>query len=332
MASISTIHTNSAFWQSETWRKATRSLYALDAQSDPTFLPWWKEALRLWMRCRRHDLVLTEGVRTSMAYALLCLLTFRPARQIMSEVFIDEARPDDLAWRFKIWWHSILAQRALGVLTNSTTELNTLAERYGVVPERLRYVPLNTTIQAPSLSPLDEGFVLCAGRTLRDYTTLILAARHIAAPVHVICGEHDLDRLTLPLPSNVEVFREVPRAVYLDQLRRCRVLALPLLPTERSTGQVVMLEAMAMGKPVVATASPGTLDTIRHGENGFLVEEEDAAALTHQVNVLVRDAELAGRIGRQAVADMIELGSAERHARLKLEAIQSIWQTAQSDT
>lgn len=324
MASTSILHTNSAFWQSETWRKATRSLYTLDAQHDPDFMPWWKEAFHLWLRCGRHDRVLTEGVRTSMAYAMLCLLTFRPSRQIMSEVFIDEARPDDLAWRIKVWCHSLLAQRAVGVLTNSTTELTTMADRYGVSPERLRYVPLNTTIQNPEISPLDEGFVLCAGRTLRDYTTLILAARHIAAPVHVICGAHDLDRLTLPLPPNVEVLSEVPREIYLDQLRRCRVVALPLLPTERSTGQVVMLEAMAFGKPVVATASPGTLDTIRHGENGFLVEEEDAAALTHQVNVLLRDPDLTRRIAEQAVKDMTELGSAERHARLKLEAIQSI--------
>lgn len=324
------IVTNSAFWQSPTWCKATTSLYDTRAQKDPEFMPPAREARALWFRSFRHDVVLTEGVRTSMAYALLCLLTLRPSRQIMSEVFIDEERRDDFQWRLKVWCHGWLARRALGMLTNSTAELTTIAERYRMSRSRLRFVPLNSNIQNPAPSLHDEGFVLCAGRTLRDYTTLMLAARHIAAPVRVICGANDLNRLTLPMPSNVQVLTEVPRQVYLDHLARCRVVALPLLPTQRSTGQVVMLEAMAMGKPVVTTESPGTLDTIRHGENGFLVEEEDAAALTHQVNVLVRDAELAGRIGRQAVADMIEMGSAERHARLKLEAIQAIWDEAKA--
>ena len=107
-------------------------------------------------------------------------------------------------------------------------------------------------------------------------------------------------------------------------LQRCSVVALPLLPTERSTGQVVLLEAMSLGKPVVTTLSPGTLDYIRDGETGFLVEVEDAAALTHQVNRLLRDHALAQRIGEAAVADMRERGSPDRHARLKLEALQAL--------
>lgn len=318
------ILTNMAFWQSETWRKATHSIYPLDVDRDPAPLGWRQEAWRLWLRSFAYDVVVTEGVRTSMTYALLCWLTLRRSRQIMTEVFIDEYQPDNFRWRLKTWGHGFLARRAIGILTNSTAELETMASRYGLDPDKLRYVPLNTNIENPAVSPLDEGFVLCAGRTLRDYSTLILAARHIAGPVRIICGGHDLDRMTLPMPPNVEVLSEVPREVYLDHLRRCRVVALPLLPTERSTGQVVMMEAMALGKPVVTTTSPGTVDTIRHGENGFLVDEEDAAALTHQVNVLLRNHELAARIGARAVADMKEWGSAERHARLKLEAIHAL--------
>lgn len=318
------ILTNTAFWQSETWRQATTSLYDLTHDRDPEPRSWKREAWQLWLRSFGYDVVVTEGVRTSMAYALLCWLTFRKSRQIMAEVFIDEEKPDDFMWRLKVWCHGFLARRALGVLTNSSVEVATMADRYGLDPARLRYVPLNTNITNPEVSPLDEGFVLCAGRTLRDYTTLILAARHMAAPVRVICGLHDLDRVTLPMPPNVQVMTEVPREVYLDHLRRCRVVALPLLPTQRSTGQVVMLEAMALGKPVVTTESPGTVDTIRHGENGFLVDAEDAAALTHQVNVLLRDHELVQRIGARAVADMREWGSAERHAKLKLDAIRAL--------
>lgn len=318
------ILTNMAFWQSETWLKATRSIYSLSGQADPVVRPWWREALELWLRRPAYPVVVTEGVRTSMAYALLCLLTFQSSRQIMTEVFIDAAQPGDPRWRLKTWWHGVLARRAIGLITNSTTELVTMASRYGVDPSRMRFVPLNTNIAEPSRVTTDDGFVLSAGRTLRDYITLVMAARHIPAPVIIICGEHDLDRVTLPLPANVQVLREVPREVYLDHLRRCRVVALPLLPTERSTGQVVMLEAMAYGKPVVTTLSPGTIDTIRDGQNGFAVEAEDAAALAHCVNALLRDHDLARRIGEQAVQDMKELASPERHARLKLDAIASL--------
>ena len=324
MQSSHRVLTNMTFWQSELWLKNATSIYDLGARRDPVPRPWWREALALWWRAGRYEVVLTEGVRTSMAFALLSLLTLRRPRQIMTEVFIDEAQPDNLRWCLKTWWHALLARRALGIITNSSTELTTMAARYGLDPARLRYVPLNTNITEPQLSPQDEGFVFSAGRTLRDYTSLVMAARHIAAPVIIICGHHDLDRVTLPLPANITVMHEVPREVYLDHLRRCRVVALPLMPTERSTGQVVMLEAMSMGKPVVTTRSPGTIDYIRDGETGFLVEVEDAAELTHRVNLLLRDRSLARQIGEAAVADMRERGSADRHARLKLEAIQEL--------
>ncbi len=318
------ILTNMAFWQSAAWKEATRSLYDLGQGRDPVPRPWWREALALWLRRPFYDVVLTEGVRTSMAYAMLCLLTLQKPRQVMTEVFIDTARPDDFRWRLKNYWHRILARRALGIITNSSTELETMARRYGVDPDRFRFVPINTNIQHPARIEQDEGFVLSAGRTLRDYNTLLMAAQQINAPLTIICGQNDLDRVTLPLPHNVRVLQEIPREEYLDLLHRCRVVALPLLPTERSTGQVVMLEAMACGKPVVTTASPGTIDTIRNGENGFLVEEEDAAALAYRVNALLRDHDLARRMGEQAVTDMKELGSADRHARLKLQAIQEL--------
>ena len=313
--------TNMAFWQSQIWREAVDSIYDLSTRSEPEPLPWWKEVWSLWRRSFRYDAVITEGVRTSMGFALARLLTGRRIPQIMTEVFIDDPRPDEFSWRIKVWWHGLLARRAAGIITNSSVETVTIAARYGLDPAKMKFVPLNTTIEKPFFSEKDEGYVFCGGRTLRDYTTLLMAARHIAAPVVIVCGKHDLEIVTQPLPTNVTIHREIPREAYLDLLSRCRVVALPLLPTERATGQVVMLEAMSMGKPVVTTRSPGTVDTIRHGENGFLVDEEDPAALTHQVNAVLRDHDLAHRIGHQALADVLENGTADGHARLKIEAI-----------
>jgi len=325
MSTSPRILTNLTFWQSAVWKSATHCIYNLAADTDPDRLPSWREALTLWRRAGRYDVVLTEGIRTSMIYAALCALTLRRSRQVMAEVFIDNARPDDFLWRLKTRLYSILVRRSLGLITNSSAERETIPARYGISPGRLRYVPLNSTILNPAPSGQDDGFVLSAGRTLRDYSTMVMAARHIAAPVIIIGGAHDLDRLTQPLPGNVTVMQEVSREVYLDHLRRCRVVALPLRPTQRSTGQVVMLEAMAFGKPVVTTESPGTVDYIRHGETGFLIPEKDAAALTHHVNLLLRDHELSRRMGTAAVAEMKERGSADRHAELKLEAIRSLW-------
>jgi glycosyltransferase involved in cell wall biosynthesis len=316
------ILTNMAFWQSEIWMQQTDSLYDLQARRDPDFRPWWKEALALFRRRSAYDLVVTMGVRESMTYGLLCLLTGRASRQVMTEVFIDAPTANPL-WHLKTGLYGVIARRAVGLLTNSSAEIDTITRRYRLPRARVRYVPLNTNIAEPQRMASDDGFVLSAGRTLRDYATLVAAAHGSGVPITIIAGRSDLQRG--PLPATLQVLREVSRDVYLDHLRRCRLVALPLLPTERATGQVVMLEAMALGKPVVTTSSPGTVDYIRDGENGVLVPPRDPEALRAAIDRLWHDAALRRRIGESAVHDMTERASADRHAQLKLETINELW-------
>jgi glycosyltransferase involved in cell wall biosynthesis len=77
-------------------------------------------------------------------------------------------------------------------------------------------------------------------------------------------------------------------------LAGCDVLCLP------STVEglpLVVLEAMAQGKPVVATAVGGTPELVVDGETGLLVPPGDAGALAAALGKVLRDPELARRLG-----------------------------------
>jgi glycosyltransferase involved in cell wall biosynthesis len=63
---------------------------------------------------------------------------------------------------------------------------------------------------------------------------------------------------------------------------------------------MVLFEAAAAGKPVVATATGGTAEVLRHGETGFLVERHDVTAMTECVARLIQDSELRNRLGEAA--------------------------------
>jgi glycosyltransferase involved in cell wall biosynthesis len=60
----------------------------------------------------------------------------------------------------------------------------------------------------------------------------------------------------------------------------------------------VTMEAMAMAKPVVATAGGGTLDIVIHGKTGLLVPPRDAEKLGQAILVLLRDKVMGERMGR----------------------------------
>lgn len=83
---------------------------------------------------------------------------------------------------------------------------------------------------------------------------------------------------------------------------------------------VAVLEAMATGIPVVATAHAGIADVVTHGEQGLLCAEHDVEAMAAHLLTLVDDPELAGRMGRAGRARV------EAHHRMErsIEALHAV--------
>jgi glycosyltransferase involved in cell wall biosynthesis len=70
-----------------------------------------------------------------------------------------------------------------------------------------------------------------------------------------------------------------------------------VLPSRSGEGfGLVVLEAMASGLPVVATASGGVIDIVTDGVNGRLVPPSDVGALAHALSELIDDAVLRGAL------------------------------------
>jgi glycosyltransferase involved in cell wall biosynthesis len=96
-----------------------------------------------------------------------------------------------------------------------------------------------------------------------------------------------------------------PRVKYLgyrddieDLYASCDVVVMPS-QWEEPFG-MVLLEASAAGRPIVATATGGIPEIVIDGETGFLVEKTDSDALTARVLALIRDVGLRATVGKRA--------------------------------
>jgi glycosyltransferase involved in cell wall biosynthesis len=77
------------------------------------------------------------------------------------------------------------------------------------------------------------------------------------------------------------------------------VFDLLVLPSLNEGMGRVLVEAMAAGKPVVASEVGGIPDLVKHGETGYLVRPADEKALANGIKKLLNDPERAGQMGQR---------------------------------
>jgi glycosyltransferase involved in cell wall biosynthesis len=80
-------------------------------------------------------------------------------------------------------------------------------------------------------------------------------------------------------------------------LRECCVY---VLPSYREGTPRTVLEAMAIGRPVITTDAPGCRDTVIDGENGFLVPVKSVGALVEAMQRFIDNPDLAAEMGKRS--------------------------------
>jgi glycosyltransferase involved in cell wall biosynthesis len=123
--------------------------------------------------------------------------------------------------------------------------------------------------------------------------------------------------------ERVAYLGELPPERLMPLILACDVIALPSL---WEAFPFTVLEAIALGRPVVTTSGHGPDDFITHGQEGFLVPREDARALGDAIGRLLDNSELAASLG-SAAARRAEQYSPQNGAALltgKLEEVASL--------
>jgi glycosyltransferase involved in cell wall biosynthesis len=86
--------------------------------------------------------------------------------------------------------------------------------------------------------------------------------------------------------------------------------------TLRHTSPLKAFEAMAAGRPILASDLPSSREFLRHGENAWLVAPDDPAALAEGLARLLEDDALSERIARTAFEDAVAFSWDARARRL----------------
>lgn len=258
-------------------------------------------AYACWLLRRNYQVIVTDGEQVGLPLAAL-LHVARGARHAMIVHVLSARKKVILMDRLH------LASRIDRFIVYSTWQQNFIRTRWKLAPERVPWTPFMVDHEffAPDkVIPRTGGRPqICAvGLERRDYPTLVAAVRGLDVRVVIAAAspwskQRDTSE-GQELPDNVEVRRFTQfelRQLYADS----EFLVMPLEPVDFQAGVTAILEAMAMTKPVLCSATPGQTDVVVEGENGRYVPPGDAEALRDAILQMLRSPEECRRLGTNA--------------------------------
>jgi glycosyltransferase involved in cell wall biosynthesis len=166
------------------------------------------------------------------------------------------------------------------------------------------FVPfgVDTAGLRPIGAPGTRDVVSVGADPYRDHELLLEVARALPSASFTLVVGLDGSRALRDVPANVEVEVDIPFYAMRQRLEEARLVALPVRENTYSGATTVLLQAMALGKPVVVsrTSAIATGYGLVDGENCRLVEPGDLGAFVKSVGDVLRDSLHARALGTSA--------------------------------
>jgi len=166
-------------------------------------------------------------------------------------------------------WDAATASRVGRFVANSQYVAGRI-RRYYNREATIVYPPVNTIFYHPDSTPSGQHFLMVSALVpYKRIDVAIEACRRAGATLRIAGDGPDRHRLETIANGQVEFLGRLSDEQIRDEYRRALAV---LLPGEEDFG-IVPVEAQACGRPVVAVARGGALETITPGETGILFDD-----------------------------------------------------------
>ena len=280
---------------------------------------FWK--LYRFLRRERFDVVITSLFFTSVLLRLAALLARVPV------VIVSEVNVKSEEGRGALFLDRLLARFTEKIITNSKEGLEVVVRRLEVPREKcaLIYSAIDLESSARRFSPEERALLRQTYRLTTEDVAIVTAGRLVEqkGQRYLIEAFANLRRAKPHLPLKLVIFGEGPlRDELTSQVAKLGVkdaVTFPgVAPLSRIVGitdifalpslwegmSLMLLEAMAGEKSIVATDVSGSRELITEGENGFLVPPGNSAALAQKLAVLIEDKALRAKFARASVKEV----------------------------
>jgi glycosyltransferase involved in cell wall biosynthesis len=291
-------------------------------------------AAQLGAFLRRHpvDLVNSQSARDREALTWLALL------RRLSVPLVVTRRQMPRTFFLENWLVGRMATRVIAVsqaVAQALRRKGTPAAKLRVIPNGLVAARVDAPVTAEAVEWWREMIGWDSGRRTigivarpKDQTVVLRALEQVATPTRLVLAGVRSDGKLAQSAALVPARHAVVCLPFTSDVRPLyELLELVLLPSRIEGLSQALLEAMALGKPVIASAAAGNLDLIKDGVDGRLVSPLDPSAWAAAIEQLLGDPELARRLGEAGRATARERFSLERTVEQTVALYREVLQT-----
>jgi glycosyltransferase involved in cell wall biosynthesis len=212
------------------------------------------------------------------------------------------------------------------IITYAESEAEWLRDWLGPGAPPVRFVPFGVDVNAfrPVSGRTPAVDVISVGADpRRDFDLLKAVASRRPELSFRIVASADHARSLGALPGNVAIETDIPLEDVRDRLAGARVVALPVRDNSYSGATTLLLQAMAMAKPVVVSRTEAVAKGygLENGINCRLVDPGDGEALERALLKLLADADAASNLGTRARETVERSFSWERYTNALWEIL-----------
>lgn len=168
-----------------------------------------------------------------------------------------------------------------------------------------------------------DDYIVSAGRSNRDYEFLTESLKNTHYQVKII-SDCVADSVKNNLPSNIQILDNTFGSEYLDVLVHAKCVIIPLLNEIISSGQLVLIQAMEAGVPVIVLGTKALDEYVSDGVNGFLLNK-DKIELLDMLEKLYSDNTKYSEISNNAANYYLKNHTVEAMARSIADIVNNLF-------
>lgn len=224
---------------------------------------------------------------------------------------------------FRFMKYAVNSEMIDKIICYSNTEPRYYETLFGTKPGKFVYIPLGIgdlgRYTQKMVFDKEKRFILSVGKSNRDYDFLVESLVNTSYKVRILSDIYKCKELG----NNIQLYSNVFGEDYYKMLSECYCVIVPLQDIHISSGQLVFLQAMMFGKPIIVTESDTVGDYIQNGRNGFIISK-DKEKLLEKLSQLYQDSDLYQKISEEERCIFLQKFSLESMAKAAGEILDQL--------